>query len=53
MRVEAWRMETMIQAGIGETTAIILAPREADLHAILRAHKQGCTEVLLQRIYGP
>jgi hypothetical protein len=52
-RVEAWRLESMIHAGITEGTAVVLSRREEDLHAILRAHRQGCSEVLLIRIYGP
>ena len=53
MRVEAWRLETMIRDGLTEGVAMVLAAQEGDLHAILRAHRNGCLEALLMTIYGP
>ncbi len=49
-KVEVWRWQTLVRAGVGNTVAGKLAESDADLHKTIRMVKQGCSDDLLERI---
>jgi hypothetical protein len=50
-RVRRWRMEWLLQQGIGRVHAAYLAAGRGDLAEIAKLKKQGCDDKLLVRIF--
>lgn len=50
-RVEAWRRQSLVAAGISDEVAGELAKRDADYDRMIRMFNKGCSEYLLLRIF--
>ena len=51
-RVELWRWQCLVEAGVHHRAADVLAACDADLHAMEEAKRGGCGDTLLIRIFA-